>query len=499
MLAWFRNLPILIKLVLTFTLISLGTLGIGLLGVEGINREAQLVSSVYNHNVIPFDTLQGVSLHLATIRLREVAHIASDSPAAMESMQQEIMGDAAALAKELATLAAQTPDAAAQTSIATMTTDLAEYQKLLQEVLKSSTEFTKEEAAYQSNQAGAEIINRMFAQLSTLKTLTIAMAGKDLATADRIAADLQRILAGGLVAVVALSLLSGFVISRGVAAPLKAGVELAQMVAQGDLSKTLAVDRTDEVGRLGQAMNEMCHSVGSMVSQVSLASDKITDATEQQAAALEQTSSSVVEIDAMVQRTAENTRHANHEIDQSSTVMQQAINSLQELTESMTAITEASQNTAKIIKTIDEIAFQTNLLALNAAVEAARAGESGAGFAVVADEVRALAQRSADAAKNTSALIEDTINKIGIGSELVARVNKDFTLAGKNTKSEVMIINEIATSMDELSKGVAQISQAIQHVGQVAQNNMGTATMLREEINRFHTGEPQTTALTVRA
>jgi len=500
MVAWFQNLSILVKLVITFALLSLGTLAIGLQGAKGINKEAELVGSVYNHNVIPFDTLQGLSIRLARIRLQELAHIASDTPEAMAKLQKEIQENTDVLGKELGTLAAQIPDQAAQTSISTITKELVEYRKILEEVLKNSAEFTKEEAGILSNKGGAEVFNRMFDQLSTLKKITIELAGKDLARAEQIADELQRVMVGGMLAVVAISLLSGFLIARGIASPLKAGVELAQQVARGDLTRTIVVDhRQDEVGRLGQAMNDMCQSVSTMVSQVSLAATKISDATGQQASALEETSSSIMEIDAMVQRTAENTRHADQEFVQTSQVMRQAVNSLKQLTESMTAITAASQNTAKIIKTIDEIAFQTNLLALNAAVEAARAGGAGAGFAVVAEEVRALALRSAEAAKNTSALIEDTIAKIGVGSELVSQVNHDFTQAGKNTESEVMIINEIALSMDELSKGVAQINQAIQHVGRVAQDNMETATMLEDEINRFHTGESQTTALLPRA
>ena len=499
MLSWFKNLTILVKLVSAFSLLSLGTLGIGLQGVNGIKKEAGLVSSIYNHNIVPFDTLQDLSLRLAQIRLQELAHLASDSPEVMENLQKEITANLAKVDRDLDTLAAAVPGAAAKTSISTIKKVLVDYQKVLQEVLKNSAEFTKEEGATLSNQAGAETFNHMFEEVASLKKSTIEQAGQDLAVAGRIANDLQRVMLGGLLAVIAVSLLFGFLIARGVSSPLKAGVELVQQVARGDLTRTMEIDRHDEVGRLGMAMNDMCQSVSTMVRQVSWAAAKISEATSQQASSLEETSASIVEIDAMVQHTADNTQHANQGIAQTSQVMRQAIDSLKRLTESMTGISAASQNTAKIIKTIDEIAFQTNLLALNAAVEAARAGEAGAGFAVVAEEVRALALRSAEAARNTSALIEDTISKINLGSELVARVNQDFTLVGSNTESEVQIINEIATSMGELNKGVAQINQAIQHIGRVAQGNMETAAVLQEEINRFQIGESQTTALLPRA
>ncbi len=141
----------------------------------------------------------------------------------------------------------------------------------------------------------------------------------------------------------------------------------------------------------------------------------------------------------------------------------------------MREISAASEETAKIIKTIDEIAFQTNLLALNAAVEAARAGEAGAGFAVVADEVRNLAIRSAEAAKNTANLIEGTVKKIKHGSGIVTKTNDAFSTVAQGAKKVGELVEEISAASNEQAQGVEQINRAIAEMEKVIQTNASGA------------------------
>jgi methyl-accepting chemotaxis protein len=146
-----------------------------------------------------------------------------------------------------------------------------------------------------------------------------------------------------------------------------------------------------------------------------------------------------------------------------------------QLTTSMQEISKASEDTSKIIKTIDEIAFQTNLLALNAAVEAARAGEAGAGFAVVADEVRNLAMRAAEAAKNTAALIEGTVKKISDGTALVKTTSDAFNDVAASTKKAYGLIGEIAAASNEQAQGIEQVNIAVTEMDKVTQQNAATA------------------------
>jgi methyl-accepting chemotaxis protein len=148
---------------------------------------------------------------------------------------------------------------------------------------------------------------------------------------------------------------------------------------------------------------------------------------------------------------------------------------MQGLVTSMAEISKMGEETGKIIKTIDEIAFQTNLLALNAAVEAARAGEAGAGFAVVADEVRNLAQRAAGAAKNTSELIEGTIRKIKDGTVLVEKTNVDFSVVASAVTKVTELVGEISAATSEQSRGIDEVSTAIGQMDKVTQGNAANA------------------------
>jgi methyl-accepting chemotaxis protein len=209
--------------------------------------------------------------------------------------------------------------------------------------------------------------------------------------------------------------------------------------------------------------------------RMSFASQQLAEGSSEQAASLEETSSSLEEMASMTRQNADNANQANALMNDAGRVVEQANHSMDELTGAMKDISTASGETAKIIKTIDEIAFQTNLLALNAAVEAARAGEAGAGFAVVADEVRNLAMRAADAARNTSNLIEDTVTKIKFGSELVNKTGDNFVQVASSTTKVKELVAEIAAASSEQAQGVEQINKAVTAMEKVIQQNAANA------------------------
>jgi methyl-accepting chemotaxis protein len=222
-------------------------------------------------------------------------------------------------------------------------------------------------------------------------------------------------------------------------------------------------------------MNETANQVAAASSQVSASSQSLAEGASEQASALEETSSSLEEMSSMTKQNAGNAAQANSLMKQASQVIRMANDSMGSLTQSMTEITTASQETSKIIKTIDEIAFQTNLLALNAAVEAARAGEAGAGFAVVAEEVRNLAMRAADAAKNTSGLIEGTVKKIQEGSNLVLKANEAFAEVSVSTSKVGELVGEIAAASQDQSQGIDQINKAVAEMDKVTQSTAASA------------------------
>ena len=182
------------------------------------------------------------------------------------------------------------------------------------------------------------------------------------------------------------------------------------------------------------------------------------------AASLEESSASLEELSSVTKNTAEMSSKADGLMGETSKKVDQSQGNMEALTDSMAEITKASEETSKIIKTIDEIAFQTNLLALNAAVEAARAGEAGAGFAVVADEVRNLALRAAEAARNTAELIEGTVKKIKSGHSLVETNNSEFAGISNKIGDVAKMFADIASASQEQALGIEQLNQAIRQI-----------------------------------
>ncbi len=220
--------------------------------------------------------------------------------------------------------------------------------------------------------------------------------------------------------------------------------------------------------------------------QVSSASQSLAEGASEQAAGLEETSASMEEMGSMTKQNADHARQAKIMMGEAQGIVKKVNTHMDQMGQAITEITRTSEETEKIIKTIDEIAFQTNLLALNAAVEAARAGEAGAGFAVVADEVRNLAMRAAEAAKNTSSLIENTITAIKKGNELTVATRDAFQentlVSGKISN----LIDEIASASEEQSQGIGQVSQAVAEMDRIVQQNAAAAeesASASEELN----------------
>ena len=229
------------------------------------------------------------------------------------------------------------------------------------------------------------------------------------------------------------------------------------------------------IKRVANTLHDIVGQVASASGQVSQASQSLAEGASEQAASIEETSSSLEEMSSMTKQNADNAGQADNLMKETSHVVSDANSSMTELTTSMQEISIASDETQKVVKTIDEIAFQTNLLALNAAVEAARAGEAGAGFAVVAEEVRNLALRSADAAKNTAELIDGTVKKVKSGSELVERTNNAFTKVAESSSKVGELVSEIAAASNEQAQGIEQTNTAVAEMDKVTQQNAANA------------------------
>ena len=246
-----------------------------------------------------------------------------------------------------------------------------------------------------------------------------------------------------------------------------AGFLLLAVVALFLFARSIARPIDNIVNQLNAGSDEVTDAAR----QISASSQQLAEGAANQAASIEETSSSLEEMSSMTRQNADNAGQADAVMQETRGIITKANGSMNQLTASMQEITHTSEETQKIVKTIDEIAFQTNLLALNAAVEAARAGEAGAGFAVVADEVRNLAIRAAEAARNTSDLIEGSVLKIKEGSELVETSNTAFNEVADSTSRVAELISEIAAASKEQAQGIEQVNNAVSDMDKITQQN----------------------------
>ena len=330
----------------------------------------------------------------------------------------------------------------------------------LQNAMK--TRVVDDAATFKEFQASYESAEKAYRQA---KVLTIVMAGFSLLL---------------LVGV-------GFYVARSLTRPMDRLVKGMMQAANGDLTVSLKIDprQRDEIAEASGAlnilvdeMNQSVRQVASAADAVSVGSQELTDAAEQlsasaqeQASSLEETAASMEEMTSTVKQSADNAMQADKLASESSDAANEGVVMASSIKRSMDMIDASSKKIANITSVIDEIAFQTNLLALNAAVEAARAGEHGRGFAVVASEVRNLAQRSATAAKEIKALIQDSLEKVGDGTHLVGISGAKLEIISTKVKRVAALVSEISAASQEQASGIDQVNRAIMQMDTVTQTN----------------------------
>ncbi|MRW90482.1 HAMP domain-containing protein [Duganella sp. FT80W] len=305
-----------------------------------------------------------------------------------------------------------------------------------------------------------------------------------------------------------------YVIIKGSLASIRGTLEdVSQSL---DLTHQIKVERMDEIGHTAVAFNKLLEriagvidtvsastsSVGAASQQIAAGTGDLSQRTSSQAAALEQTSASMEQLTSTVGQNADNARQANQLARSASTVATQGGAVVEQVVVTMGSINESSRKIVDIISVIDGIAFQTNILALNAAVEAARAGEQGRGFAVVATEVRNLAQRSAAAAKEIKALIDDSVEKVESGTQLVEQAGSTMQDVVSSIKQVTDIVAEISAATQEQNDGIAQVHRAVTQMDETTQQNAALveetaaaaatlrdqADKLEEVVSAFKTG-----------
>lgn len=305
-------------------------------------------------------------------------------------------------------------------------------------------------------------------------------------------AILHRVMIVGLVVALMVGI-GAFVFARNLARPVIEVISnVQQTVANRDLSRRLSVHREDELGDLNRAFNDLlknfhdviseigigCEHIDRAATQTQAASQQLAGASTEQSSTLESIRNNMDSVSGMAQRNADNADQANSLSEEYARTADQSKAEMTRMKSAMDDIRESSTNISTIIKVIDDIAFQTNLLALNAAVEAARAGEAGKGFAVVAEEVRALAQRSAESAKETGRIVSESNEQIVRGVTSAESVNTSLEEIHEGSKRVNILLREIAAASGEQLQGITSVSTSIKELELVTQNNASNAQEL---------------------
>jgi methyl-accepting chemotaxis protein len=481
---WFYNLKIATKLLLSFALILMLTL---VLGVASITQLGQVNATTDKINT---DWLPSVRLlltmksNLALLRNVEMQHVMSNDAADMGKSAQfigEIRGGLQKSLSEYAPLVSEQERAVYDQ----LKDKIPQYLEMDKKIVEISRAFRKDDAIKEIRGDSLAAIVELDKQVENLVKINSDGSAASAKEGEAIYNRARLWMIGLMIAMLLLGFALALWIARVVAQPLGFAVDVARRVAGGDLTADIEVRSRDETGQLMQALKDMNQSLQKIVGEVRSGTDTIATAssqiaagnqnlsqrTEEQASSLEETAASMEQLTSTVKQNADNASQANQLAVSASEVALHGGTVVTQVVSTMGAINTSSKKIVDIIGVIDGIAFQTNILALNAAVEAARAGEQGRGFAVVAAEVRSLAQRSAAAAKEIKGLIDDSVEKVGLGSRLVDQAGTTMEEVVASVRRVTDIMGEITAASQEQTAGIEQINQAISQMDQVTQQN----------------------------
>ncbi len=481
----FLNLRLFNKLLLSFAMVLVLCLGLGVFSVVQLGKVNQTSTDLETNWMPSVQMLLEMKYDLARHRSQEMQLILSSTEADKEKYEKRIAEAASNLQRHRGAYEKLISEPEERATYAEFSRAWEQYAAESVQVRKLSREDKDDEAKQVLRGNSSKLFATAAEAIEKLAKVNIEGGVHASEEGDRLYASSRLWIIGIIVACIAIGTVQAVWIARIISRPLVEAVHIAQTVAAGNLTSKIEVETTDETGQLLLALKEMNANLQDIVGQVRAGTDVISTAsgeiasgnldlsarTEQQASSLEETASSMEELTSTVKQNGDNARRANQLATSASGIAVQGGDVVSQVVETMGSINASSSKIVDIIGVIDGIAFQTNILALNAAVEAARAGEQGRGFAVVASEVRNLAQRSASAAKEIKALITDSVAQVENGSRLVHQAGKTMDEVVSSVKMVSDIVAEITTAGKEQEMGIDQINHAIAEMDTVTQQN----------------------------
>lgn len=511
---WFYNMKISVKLLAGFILVALIAGSIGVLGVININTVNNLDNQMYVKMTVPLGTLVDLTNSYQVIRSRIRDMVLSNNTDEMAKYESDINTASTEFDKDLTTFSETILTDAGKQQVKIATDSKAKYMDCANQMIQLAKNNKDQEAItiLRGNDM-TTAYNNMDAALKELTRLKTSLAKSNADNNSRTAQTSTTTTVIILIAGMIIAVILGVFISTIISRPVNKLMRVAETIAEGDLNVNVDINSKDEIGSLASAFRKMVDNLNEVMSNINTAAEQVATGAKQvsdssmglsqgateQASSVEQLTASLEEISSQTKQNADNANQANMLAENMKTNAMQGNIQMKEMLKSMDEINESSSKISKIIKVIDEIAFQTNILALNAAVEAARAGQHGKGFAVVAEEVRNLAARSANAAKETTDMIEGSIKKVEGGTKIANETATALNKIVEGIAKVAGLVSDIAVSSNEQASGIAQVNQGIMQVSQVVQTNSATseesaaaseelssqADLMKEQVSKF--------------